>query len=109
MKFEDALAAMRAGKKVRRKGWINHFRLQNDCIINACGSSLSAIAGKLILATDWDIVPDPEPEPQWLLLEPGMTIREGDEMYSPSTGEWSDSLLAGDRVDRGIFRRRIAK
>lgn len=98
MKFEDALAAMRAGKKVRRASWhpITSWTFEN----------VSQYLHETV-ATDWEILPDPEPEPQWLLLEPGMTIREGDE--TPVNGRWESTCSAGAKVctERDVYRRRI--
>lgn len=41
----------------------------------------------------------------WRLLEVGEVIQEGDEIFLDF---WKKSLIAGEKVTRGVFRRRIA-
>jgi hypothetical protein len=65
MTFEQALAAMRRGEKVRREGWEDgcHIFILNDVFYkNYHPNDLSDwemvnIASEHILATDWQIVP----------------------------------------------------
>lgn len=82
MKFEEVLPAMRAGKRVQLHNGV--FHLRDGEIYSEGIGPVFRLSDKIVLADDWEILPDPEPEPQWLLLEPGMTIKEGDEFeYQP--------------------------
>jgi len=113
MKFEEVLAAMREGKKVCPTGAAPNFWMQikHGSILNYAGA-VCYFTPKMILAHDWTIIPDPEPEPVWLLLEPGMTIREGDEFIIGAKRQWRAAVRFGERVsaaNAGLYRRRITK
>lgn len=62
MTFEQALTAMRAGKKVRRPGWMASITL--DWIKEQKGSDdPNLFSFDEILADDWEIVSEPQPDP----------------------------------------------
>jgi len=68
MKFEDALKAMREGKKVTRKDWAlvlgtpEYYCVLNGKFVFYSGieyyESCISISGKDILAEDWEVVED---------------------------------------------------
>lgn len=100
--FETALEAMRAGKKVRRASWPSADGIEFQLF-----TVQKVFSTDDIIATDWEVLPDPEPEPIWMLLEPGMTIREGDRVFYQ--GLWDVSRRVGHLInsDDNPYRRRI--
>lgn len=54
MIFEEALAAMREGKKVKRKGWVGeHITIDDFWLTN-----------ESVTANDWEIYEEPKWEPE---------------------------------------------
>lgn len=58
MRFEEALKAMREGKKVKRTCFddSDYYYLENKIIKDSCGSIQFVLTGKEILAEDWEVV-----------------------------------------------------
>lgn len=59
MKLEEAITALRAGKKIRHKSWHkdNYFMLdEKGDLINDCSTSVSIRFDNLKKADDWEIV-----------------------------------------------------
>lgn len=67
MRFEEALAAMREGKKVRRKSWreSGFMYIKNGIISDDSGfNDLDAVGVENVLADDWEIYEEPKWEPK---------------------------------------------
>ena len=60
MRFEDALKAMREGKKVKRTCLddSDYYYLENKRIKDSYESIQFVLTGKEILAEDWEIIED---------------------------------------------------
>jgi hypothetical protein len=58
MKFEEALAEMRKGKKIRRKEWGLHFYmdLNGECI--SCYNCDGILSVEDLINDDWEVVED---------------------------------------------------
>lgn len=61
MKFEEALSAVRQGKRVRRSGWMP------GCSVGEYAGRIDVegdiqILNKHILADDWEVIPPPAPK-----------------------------------------------
>ena len=88
MNFSEALEAMKRGEKVRRSDWtIGWLRCIDGEVKAEDWSSVGHLLTELILAEDWEIVPEPPKE---------------------GTYEWAEAQLElGKRVTNGFFDERV--